>query len=111
MASPTIRYKINEKDIFEPTVGTTYTIYQGNGSDTATVRYLNMSTNSTNKIAILPDAEILILSFDNEVLDYPIKIYKDNTKYIDKRTVSSFSSFQLYTLVANTRIRIIGVGY
>lgn len=111
MATPTIRNKINEKDIFEPSVGITYTIYQGNGSDTATVRYLNMATNSTNKLAILVDNEILITDFDNEVLDYPIKVYKDNTKYIDKRTVSSFSSFKLYTLVANTRIRVIGVGY
>ena len=111
MATPDIKYKINEKVIFEPTVGTTYTIYQGNGSDTATTRYLNLQTNATNKLAILADNEILITDFDNEGLDYPIKIYKDNTKYIDKRTVSSFSSFKIYPLVANTRIRIIGVNY
>ena len=111
MATPDIRGKLNEKVIFEPTVGTTYTIYQGNGSDTSTVRYLNFSTNGVQKIALLADNEILVTEFDSEVLDYPIKIYKDATKYIDKKLFSSFSQFKLYTLVANTRIRIIGVGY
>src|SRR3990167_9997020 len=101
MATPDIRYKLNEKVIFEPTVGTTYTIYQGNGSDTSTTRYLNFPVNGIQKIGILSDNEILITEFDSEILDYPIKIYKDNTKFIDKKLFSSFSSFKLYTLVAN----------
>ena len=111
MATPDIKLKLNEKVIFAPTVGTTYTIYQGNGSDTATDRYINLQTNNLNKLAILADNEILITEFDGQVLDYPLKIYKDATKFIDRRTVTSFSKFKIYTLVANTRIRIIGVGY
>src|SRR3990167_9406481 len=111
MANPDVRYKLNEKVIFEPTEGTTYIIYQGNGSDTSSTRYLNFTTNGIQKIAILSDNEILMTEFDGEVLDYPIKIYKDATKFIVAKFVSSFSSLKLYTLFANTRIRIMVVGY
>ena len=105
MATPDAKLKLNHKVIFAPTVGTEFTVYDKNGSDTNLIRYMNFSFTPNAKIAIISDQPIYITECDGEVLEYPMRL-DANLGYQDKKTSFTFSFIKLYTVVANTSIRL-----
>lgn len=110
MADPDSKNKLNQKVIFEPNVGTEFIIYNGNGSDTSTLRYLNFTYAPNAKIAIIPNQPVYITQVDVDVLEYPLRL-DSNQGYIDKKTSFTFSFIKVYTVVANTTIRVIPWGF
>lgn|SRR3990167_1195640 len=109
MATPNPKRKVNHKVIFAPTVGTEFTVYDGTGSDTNLVRYLNFSFTPNAKIAIIPNQPIYITEVDGELLEYPMRL-DSNLGILDKKTSFTFSFIKVYTVVANTSIRLFSWG-
>ena len=103
MATPDNKDKVNEKKFYITDAGTEITVYKGVGSDTATTRFLNMSSEPFQLI-ILPTADIAITEWDGLVLDNPMKLAANKGLTI-RKMYPTFSFFKIYTFVANTSIR------
>ena len=87
------------------TAGDAITVYFGNGTDTATERYLNVDYDIM-KYWLRGSAAFLITHIEGKILKWPLKVHADK-QFNNKKMFSDIRSMKIYGL-ATSKVEVFG---